>query len=365
MRWNLGRYRVFAMMLAAQAACLVAGLCAHQLFLQAHAEWMASQPDLAGVRPDGLSGERIAIHVFGFLWILAPQAVVAWLMISRVRGHQERQKQQSQEDALRTAKELLATRDAVVFGLAKLAESRDNDTGMHLERIALYSTRLAAAMRRSPKYRDLVNANFVSNIGVSSALHDIGKVGVEDSILLKPSRLTHDEHFRIQSHTQMGSECIRQIERRLGGSNFLEMAREIALYHHERWDGRGYPVGLAGEEIPLAARIVAIADVYDALRSKRVYKEAKPHDECMRIILQDAGTHFDPDIADVFLSIQHQFREISERFGDEVGRGTAERRDNARMSNEEARILAGVTDFAGKTLALVGTDEPASAAMPA
>lgn len=259
---------------------------------------------------------------------------------------------QSQEDAFRTTKELLLTRDAVVFGLAKLAESRDNDTGMHLERIALYSTRLAAAMRRHPRYRDIVNANFVSNIGVSSALHDIGKVGVEDSILLKPARLTHEEHFRIQTHTQLGGECIRQIERRLGGSNFLEMAREIALYHHERWDGRGYPAGLAGEEIPLAARIVAIADVYDALRVKRVYKESKPHEECVRIIREDAGQHFDPNLVEVFLSIQHQFQEISDRFGDEAaaGRTPVERREAARMSAEDARILAGVTELTSKSL---------------
>ena len=369
MRLDARKYRFFGLMLAAQAACLLAGLCAHQLFLQAHSDWVAMQMAAEGFAQDALTIERIAIHAFGFLWILVPQAVVAWLMLSRVRGHQERQRQQSQEDALRTAKELLSTRDAVVFGLAKLAESRDNDTGMHLERIALYSTRLAAAMRRSAKYRDIVNANFVSNIGVSSALHDIGKVGVEDSILLKPARLTHDEHFRIQSHTQMGGECIRQIERRLGGSNFLEMAREIALYHHERWDGRGYPVGLAGEEIPLAARVVAIADVYDALRSKRVYKEAKPHDECIRIILQDAGTHFDPAIAEVFLTIQHQFREISDRFSDaaQMSRPAAERRDLSRMTSDEARILAGVTDFASTTLAVVGVsvEEPRTEALPA
>ena len=214
-------------------------------------------------------------------------------------------------------------------------------------------------MRRLPRYRDVVNANFVSNIGVSSALHDIGKVGVEDSILLKPARLTHEEHFRIQAHTQLGGECIRQIERRLGGSNFLEMAREIALHHHERWDGTGYPVGLVREEIPLAARIVAIADVYDALRSKRVYKEAKPHDECVRIIREDAGSHFDPGIVEVFLAIQHQFREISERYTDttQAAKAMAEKREVSRLSADEARILAGVTDFTNKSLEAVRAEE--------
>ena len=354
------KYRTLWVLLAVQALCLAAGVWSQQLFLEAHAEWEAAQSAAqtegekvaAGSKVGGINPERVALHVFGFLWILIPQVAVSWLLITRIRGRQELQTMQSQEDAFRTTKELLLTRDAVVFGLAKLAESRDNDTGMHLERIALYSTRLAAAMRRHPRYRDIVNANFVSNIGVSSALHDIGKVGVEDSILLKPARLTHEEHFRIQTHTQLGGECIRQIERRLGGSNFLEMAREIALYHHERWDGRGYPAGLAGEEIPLAARIVAIADVYDALRVKRVYKESKPHEECVRIIREDAGQHFDPNLVEVFLSIQHQFQEISDRFGDEAaaGRTPVERREAARMSAEDARILAGVTELTSKSL---------------
>ncbi|MFV0445100.1 MAG: HD-GYP domain-containing protein [Planctomycetaceae bacterium] len=361
---KIQKHRTFLWLLAAQAACLVAGMCAHQLFLSAHHDWVTSELTGASpVRQQEIVGnyvlERFAIHVFGVVWILTPQAVVAWLLINRIRGTDEREKLQSQEEAMRTAKELLLTRDAIVFGLAKLAESRDNDTGMHLERIALYSTRLAAAMRKTNKYRHVVNASFVSNIGVSSALHDIGKVGVEDSILLKPARLTPDERFRIQSHTQLGGECIRQIERRLGGSNFLEMAREIALFHHERWDGQGYPVGLAGEDIPLPARIVAIADVYDALRSKRVYKDAKAHEECVRIIRDDAGKHFDPGVVEVFLSIQQQFRDISERYSDQEDIAIHARQltSTQRMTLEEARILAGVTETTCKSLALVVAEE--------
>jgi HD-GYP domain-containing protein (c-di-GMP phosphodiesterase class II) len=360
---KLKRHRTYLLLVAALGACLFAGLAAHQMFLDAHEEWIADQShvsaDQAATAATSRLLERIAIHAFGFLWILIPQGVAAWLLVNRLRGADEREKLQSQEEAMRTAKELLMTRDAVVFGLAKLAESRDNDTGMHLERIALYSTRLASAMRRSAKYRDVVNANFVSNIGVSSALHDIGKVGVEDSLLLKPDRLTRDEHFRIQSHTQVGGECIRQIERRLGGSNFLEMAREIALFHHERWDGKGYPVGLAREEIPLAARVVAIADVYDALRSKRVYKDAKPHEDCVRIIREDAGKHFDPGLVEIFLSIQQQFREISERYADQASAHAVASRTQPtdRLTAEEARILAGVTEFTGKQLALVVAED--------
>lgn len=353
MRDYLQRYRNFLILAAVQAACLAAGMWSNARFQAAHAAWEATQA------PAAVSGaDRATMQVFGYLWILVPQLVAAWLLISRMKGTQDRQRMRSQEDAFKASKELLLTRDAVVFGLAKLAESRDNDTGMHLERIAMYSTRLAAAMRRLPRYRDIVDADFVSNIGVSSALHDIGKVGVEDRILLKPGRLTHDEHFRIQTHVQLGGECIRQIQRRLGGSDFLEMAREIALYHHERWDGRGYPVGLAGPEIPLAARVVAIADVYDALRTKRVYKDAKPHDECVRIIRCDAGTHFDPEIVDVFLSIQHQFREISERYqDDERTEPAAPRATTSRMSAQEARLLADVTEFTSKPLSVVGADD--------
>jgi HD-GYP domain-containing protein (c-di-GMP phosphodiesterase class II) len=365
MREFVNRYRTFVVLSCVQACCLAAGLWASQRFQAAHAQWEATQQAnsaaLGAPLPDAgqnWSAERAALHVFGYLWLLVPQIIVSWLLFSRMQGTHERHRQQSREDALRASRELLMTRDAVVFGLAKLAESRDSDTGLHLERIALYSTRLAAAMRRQPRYRDVVDADFVSNIGVSSALHDIGKVGVEDSILLKPGRLTHDEHFRIQSHVQLGAECIRQIQRRLAGSEFLDMAREIALYHHERWDGRGYPVGLSGAEIPLAARVVAVADVYDALRTRRVYKEALPHDECVRIIREDAGTHFDPDLVDVFLSIQQQFREISERFQDQ-SRGDLSNRARpapARMSSQEAQLLADVTEFTGVTLSVVRDD---------
>ncbi len=362
----LKQHRMFLLLAVVQAASLAIGLWAHDRLRAAHAEWRSKQ--LAGgaagrfVPAGAADGELLVMHGVTFAWIVAMQSAAAWLVLSRLQGSQERKHMQSQEEAMRTAKELLRTRDAVVFGLAKLAESRDPDTGMHLERIALYSTRLSAALRKHRKYRDVVSAGFVNTIGISSALHDIGKVGVEDSILLKPSRLTHEEHFRIQSHTQLGGECIREIERRLGNSNFLEMAREIALYHHERWDGSGYPTGLKGEEIPLAARIVAIADVYDALRMKRVYKEAKPHEECVRIIRSEAGHHFDPQLVDVFLSIQHQFREISERFADEplCEPKAAPPSEETLMTPEQADLVASVVESTAPALAVV-CDEAESA----
>lgn len=299
---------------ASQAVCLAAGLWIQQSVLAAMEAAQLRQPAAEHTTSEVPVMNRVAIHAMSFVWIIGMQVGAAWLVFSRMHGEQQRLQSQSQEESLLRAREVLRTRDAVIFGLAKLAESRDPDTGHHLERIALYSTRLATAMRRHPKFRSVVTRSFVHSIGISSALHDIGKVGVEDAILLKPGPLTPEEYVRIQLHTELGGECIRQIQRRVGDPMFLELAREIAMHHHERWDGRGYPHGLAGEDIPLAARIVAIADVYDALSVRRVYKDPYPHDVCVEKIRKDAGEHFDPDIVDVFLSIQDQFQEISQRF---------------------------------------------------
>jgi HD-GYP domain-containing protein (c-di-GMP phosphodiesterase class II) len=336
--------RPFLTMAACQALCLALGLWVHGLFVLSAAEWEARRgsgspqaaPESSGSRTasarppraDGLIAALPAAGGLAFLWTLGLQTIAAWLVLSRLTGEHWRNRQQSEEHTARTTQELIRTRDAVIFGLAKLDESRDQDTGHHLERIALYSTRLATALRRHPRYAEVVTPGFVRLIGISSALHDIGKVGIEDSILQKPGRLSNDERFRMQLHSAVGGECIYQIERRLGNSNFLEMAREIALSHHERWDGSGYPAGTSGERIPLAARIVAIADVYDALASPRVYKAAYPHEKCVSIIAEEAGRQFDPDLVEVFLSIEHQFREIATRFRDEaplaaVSRGEA------------------------------------------
>ena len=251
-----------------------------------------------------------------FLWIGGIQVGIAFLVLTHLHTANSQTQMQSNRELLQRERELLRTRNAVVFGLAKLAEYRDPDTGQHLERIALYSNRLAAALRRDSRYRTVVTTSFVKTIGISSALHDIGKVAIEDSILCKPGSLDRNERDRMQEHTALAGECIRQIERHLGNSNFLQMAREIALCHHEHWDGNGYPQGLAGEEIPLAARIVAIADVYDALSSKRVYKEAYAHDRCVRMIRDQAGKQLDPQLVEVFLAVQSDFNDISQRFRD-------------------------------------------------
>lgn len=253
------------------------------------------------------------IRAIAFFWIAALQAGVAWLVLSNANEVAHRQQIKTESVSLKRYNDLLRTRDAVIFGLAKLAESRDPDTGNHLERIAIYSTRLASELRHSSRYRNQINSQFLQLIGISSSLHDIGKVGIADSILMKPGRFAEEERLVMQMHVAIGGKCVQDIETRLGQSNFLQMAREIALCHHERWDGEGYPEGLSGEEIPLAARIVAVADVYDALSTKRVYKDAIPHRQCVAMIRCEAGKHFDPAVVEAFLAVESEFESVVNR----------------------------------------------------
>ncbi|MEZ6095430.1 MAG: HD domain-containing phosphohydrolase [Pirellulaceae bacterium] len=196
----------------------------------------------------------------------------------------------------RTA-ELGKTKNGVIFGLAKLAESRDNDTGEHLDRIRSYVTILSNELKTT--HRE-IDDQFIQNIGLASSLHDIGKVGIPDAVLLKPGRLTDLERKIMQFHTTIGHECLEAIEDRIGSDEFLKMACDIARFHHERWDGAGYPDGVSGEKIPLAARIVSVADVYDALTSRRPYKEPMTHEKSSQIIREGSGTQFDPEIIEAF-----------------------------------------------------------------
>jgi len=249
-----------------------------------------------------------------WLWTSVLLGISAYMVLASFHEEEERERARSAAEGMQQRQKLLRTRDAVIFGLAKLADSRDPETGEHLERISVYSTMLASVLRSHPKYAPQVSPAFVGLIGISSALHDIGKVGIEDRILLKPGPLTADERTRMQEHAAMGGECLREIEQRLGSSNFLQMAREIACSHHERWDGTGYPNGIKGEAIPLAARIVSIVDVYDALSSRRVYKGPRKHEECVSIIRQAAGTQFDPDLVAVWLGVEGKFRDIARRY---------------------------------------------------
>jgi putative two-component system response regulator len=211
----------------------------------------------------------------------------------------------------------LETREMVIFALAKLAESRDSDTGQHLERVQCYSRQLAEALMDNAENADEVDSEFVRLVYQTSPLHDIGKVGIPDCVLLKPGRLSDHEFDIMKSHTLLGAKTLEAALKNYPTAKFLQMARDIALAHHERWDGRGYPQRLSGEEIPLAARIVAVADVYDALTSKRVYKGSFTHTVAREIILADSGTHFDPDVVDAFLAVESDFLAIRERFSPE------------------------------------------------
>ena len=298
------RKTLFLLMLfVAQAACLAAGLVVHT-----RQQMVLAQSIRAGAESThdaGLLGANI------FIWTFGLQAAVAWVLIGRLFGRHQEKEELSRDEVYLRSQEVIRTRDAVIFGLAKLAESRDPETGHHLERIAAYSTRLSSAIRRHPKYRDAISASFVQSIGINSALHDIGKVGIPDHVLLKPGLLNEEETAIMRTHAKIGADCIESIQRRLGESTFLHQAREIALYHHERWDGTGYPFGIHSDEIPLAARIVMIADVYDALTSRRIYKDPYSHAVSIEKIRQGAGRHFDPQLVEIFLSIESQFEEIS------------------------------------------------------
>ena len=205
--------------------------------------------------------------------------------------------------------ELLQTRDLALITLAKLAESRDSDTGLHLERIAEYSRCLAESLDRIDAGPAL-KGDFIQQVHKSSPLHDIGKVGIPDAILLKPGPLTAEEMRIMQSHATIGGDTLKSVIEAYEGHTFLLMAMEIAYSHHEKWDGSGYPLGIYGDQIPLSARIVALADAYDAITSARPYKPAYDHEEAIRRITKDRGTHFDPDLVDAFVACNADYDAI-------------------------------------------------------
>lgn len=208
----------------------------------------------------------------------------------------------------------LETRDVAIFSLAKLAESRDPETGAHLERMRVYSRILAQHLCRVEPTCHEIDGEYVRLMYLTSPLHDIGKVGVPDSVLLKPARLSAQEFETMKTHTTMGADTLKAAIERFPGAQFLHMARDIALSHHERYDGSGYPRGLAGEQIPLCGRIVALADVYDALTSRRVYKQAFSHDVAREMILEESGAQFDPLVVQAFLANEDEFQSVWEQF---------------------------------------------------
>jgi len=248
----------------------------------------------------------------------------ASLVKTRVANQLELKRHRDRLDELvhERTQELALTKEVTIEAMATLAEWRDPETGAHIKRTQRYVRALAEYMAANPKYAPELDANTVELLYLSAPLHDVGKVSIPDSILLKPDRLTDEEFTEMKRHTVRGRDALASAERKLGGNSFLRLAREIAYGHHERWDGKGYPQGIAGETIPLPARLMAIADVYDALTSRRVYKPALPHDEVAKMLRQGRGTQFDPDVVDAFLYLQEDFLTIARRFQDQEHPGS-------------------------------------------
>ena len=225
------------------------------------------------------------------------------IMVERIRWHTE---------------EIKRTRDTTILTLASLAETRDNETGAHILRTQRYVKILAEHLKDHPRFSEHLDEETIDLLYKSAPLHDIGKVGIPDMILLKPGKLTDEEFEVMKDHPEIGNEALKVAEAELGSNDFLRLAREISLSHHEKWDGSGYPEGLLGDAIPMSGRLMAVADVYDALISKRIYKPAFSHDKAIEIILEGRGKHFDPDIIDAMKVCEEDFKDIARTFSDEA-----------------------------------------------
>jgi len=223
-------------------------------------------------------------------------------------------------EVARRTEQVQIIQDVTIMAMASLAETRDNATGNHIRRTQHYVRALATKLNSMPRYAAEFDEQTIESLFKSAPLHDIGKVGIPDAILLKPDKLTPEEFEIMKNHTVLGRNTLLAAEKMIDApSTFLRHAREIAMYHQEKWDGSGYPEGLSGDAIPMSARLMAVADVYDALISRRSYKPPFQHEVAVRMISQGRGNHFDPDITDAFLLIQDEFRAIATRYADKEG----------------------------------------------
>ncbi len=238
------------------------------------------------------------------------------LLLTRAKQVLEDQTRFLEQQVRERTLEISRTQDVAIFCMASLAETRDNETGYHIRRTQHYVRLLSEYLQPHPSFSDYLTNKTIDLLFKSAPLHDIGKVGVPDKILLKPGKLDSDEWLQMKCHAQIGHDALFHAEKELGSSSFLEIAREIALTHHERWDGNGYPNSLKGDNIPVSGRLMALADVYDALISKRVYKEAFSHEQAVEMILREKGEHFDPHIVDAFEQLQDEFKRIADAFKD-------------------------------------------------
>ncbi len=239
------------------------------------------------------------------------------LALKEARDLLQNQNRILEEKVQERTRQLDELHDVAMEAMGALAESRDPETGNHIRRTQLYVKLLAEALCHHPKFSSFLTPENITQLCKAAPLHDIGKVGVPDAILLKPSKLTEEEFEIMKLHTVYGRDALVAAEKKLTiPSDFLLFAKEIAYSHQEKWDGSGYPEGLAGEDIPISARLMAIADVYDALISRRVYKPPFPHEKAMAIMIEGRGSHFDPDMLDAFVEISEECRSVAEAYAD-------------------------------------------------
>ena len=217
----------------------------------------------------------------------------------------------NQEDP--AMKELSRYHEEMVMGFAALIESRDNSTGGHVKRTTQYVKLLAEELRDRGYYKDILTRDYMKNLLMAAPMHDVGKIAVPDAILQKPGKLTLEEFEQMKLHAAKGGEIIQQTFSRMGNEQYMEMAYQIARHHHEKWNGKGYPDGLKRKEIPLCARIMAIADVFDAVSEKRCYRDALPVEQCFAIIEEGSGQDFDPILTEVFLDVRDKVEKVREK----------------------------------------------------
>jgi putative two-component system response regulator len=271
--------------------------------------------------------ERIGLEAGAVDYITKP--ISPPILLARVKTHLQLKAGQDflkdkntylESEVIRRTREVQAIQDVTILTMASLAETRDNETGNHIRRTQHYVRALAIKLRDHPRFAGYFTDHVIDLLFKSAPLHDIGKVGIPDKILLKPGKLTPDEFEIMKTHTTLGRDAIEQAERQLGTPvEFLKVAKEIAYSHQEKWDGSGYPEGLSGGAIPVSARLMAVADVYDALISRRVYKPAFTHERAVELIAEGRAKHFDPDVTDAFMEIREEFRTIAKKFGDSDG----------------------------------------------
>ncbi|NMC72361.1 MAG: response regulator [Myxococcales bacterium] len=242
--------------------------------------------------------------------------VVAHLRCRRMYVEAARQAERLQEVVTEQVRLATESQRGTIVALAKLAEVRDDDTGHHIERVQAFARALADRMRERRSHAGLLTLPYIDHLAQAASLHGVGKVGIPDAILLKPDKLTDQEFAVMKRHCRIGADALEAVLRRHPENTFLRLGVEVARSHHERWDGRGYPDGLRGEDIPVPARIVALADVYDALTSDRCYRKALDHEAACRLIGDGRGTQFDPGVIDAFADVRGEFRRIRTELSD-------------------------------------------------